>query len=217
MPGAAAPPSASGSPEAPGFRALTRLSPVKVPGAGADTQVVRIALTHKFVLGSLIVAGAAITLPEFLRVRGLDFPSWGALFIALGVGGGIGFALSRILGQKFEQLLRLTSQIRGGDLRADLPFTASSRLPDEIDELSESLRGMLAHLREMVGSVQRTAASVTTSARDLTDSIHHVRSGNEGISATVEEIARSVETEQEMLDDAARLIQEIATEIDLNA
>ena len=184
---------------------------------GADTLGVRIALTHKFVLGSLIVAGAAITLPEFLRVRGLDFPSWGALFIALGVGGGIGFALSRILGQKFEQLLRLTSQIREGDLRADLPFIVSSRLPDEVDELSESLRGMLAHLREMVGSVQRTAASVTTSARDLTDSIHNVRGGNEGISATVEEIARSVETEQEMLDNAARLIQEIATEIDLNA
>jgi methyl-accepting chemotaxis protein len=179
---------------------------------------VRVALTHKFVLGSLIVAGAAIALPEFLRHRGLDFPAWGALFIALGVGGVIGFGLSRTLEHKFERLIDLTRQIRGGDLRADLRAASpASRLLDETDDLSESLRAMLANLREMVGSVQSTAASVTTAARDLTGSIHHVRGGNEGISATVEDIARSVEMEQEMLDNAARLIQEIASEIDLNA
>jgi methyl-accepting chemotaxis protein len=178
---------------------------------------VRIALTHKFVLGSLIVAGASIALPEFLRHRGVDFPAWGALFVALGVGGVIGFALSRVLGQKFQQLLDLTAQIRGGDLRANVPVMATRSIPDETDDLAESLRAMLSDLREMVSSVQRTATSVTTAARDLTGSIHNVRGGNEGISATVEEIARSVENEQEMLDNAARLIQEIAKEIDLNA
>jgi methyl-accepting chemotaxis protein len=178
---------------------------------------VRIALTHKFVLGSLMVAGASIALPEFLRHRGVEFPAWGALFIAMGVGGVIGFALSRVLGQRFEDLIDLTRKIRGGDLRADLPRTGPSRLPDETDDLSDSLREMLRDLREMVGNVQRTGVSLTTSARDLTRSIHNVRSGNEGISSTVEEIARSVENEQEMLDNAARLIQEIASEIELNA
>jgi methyl-accepting chemotaxis protein len=178
---------------------------------------VRVALTHKFVLGSLIVAGASIALPEFLRVQGLDFPAWGALFIALGVGGVIGFVLSRVIERKFKRLLDLTAQIRDGDLRGDPVTQVVSRLPDETDDLTERLHEMLANLREMVSSVQRTATSVTTSARDLTGSIHHVRSGNEGISATVEEIARSVENELEMLDNAGRLIQEIASEIDLNA
>ena len=183
----------------------------------ADTPRVRIPLTYKFVLGSLIVAGASIALPEFLRHRGLQFPAWGALFIAMGVGGVIGFALSRVLGQKFERLLEITEQIRGGDLRVDLREAEIVQLPDETDDLNHSLRAMLANLRDMVSSVQRTGAQVTTAARDLTGSIHNVRSGNEGISATVEEIARSVEKEQGMLDNAARLIQEIATEIDLNA
>jgi methyl-accepting chemotaxis protein len=178
---------------------------------------VRIPLTYKFVLGSLIVAGASIALPEFLRIRGLQFPAWGSLFIAMGVGGVIGFALSRVLGQKFERLLEMTEQIRGGDLRLDPRRADRMRLPDETNDLDQSLRAMLANLRDMVSSVQRTGAKVTTAARDLTGSIHNVRSGNEGISATVEEIARSVETEQEMLGNAARLIQEIASEIDLNA
>jgi methyl-accepting chemotaxis protein len=178
---------------------------------------VRVALTYKFVFGSLLVAGAAIALPEFLRVRGIDFPTWGALFIALGVGGVIGFVLSRALERKFARLITLTQQIRGGDLRVDLPPGSASQLHDETDDLSDSLRAMLTNLREVVGSVQSTASSVTTAARDLTGSIHHVRGGNEGISATVEEVARSVETEQEMLDNAARLIQDIAGEIDLNA
>ncbi len=177
----------------------------------------RIALTHKFVLGSLIVAGASIALPEFLRIPGVDFPTWGALFIALGAGGVIGFVLSRAIDRKFERLLDLTVRIREGDLRAEQTIPVASRLPDEADDLTESLREMIASLREMVGSVQRTATSVTTAARELTGSIHHVRGGNEGISATVEDIARSVENEQEMLDNAARLIQEIASEIDLNA
>jgi methyl-accepting chemotaxis protein len=178
---------------------------------------VRIALTHKFVLGSLIVAGASIALPEFLRTRGLDFPAWGALFVAMGVGGAIGFAGSRIIGRKFEHLLELTRRIRSGDLRADMPGLRESRMPDETDDLAEGLMEMLAELRDTVDSVKQTGASVTTAARDLTRSIDDVRGGNEGISSTVEEIARSVEHQQEMLDNAARLIQEIASEIDLNA
>ncbi len=177
----------------------------------------RIALTHKFVLGSLIVAGASIALPQLTRLGGLDFPVWGALFVALGVGGAIGFAGSRVLGQRFEDLIELTRRIRGGDLRVEHSPARASRWPDETDDLHENLLEMLADLREMVGSVQRTGASVTTAARDLTRSIHNVRSGNEGISSTVEEIARSVETEQDKLDSAAHLIQEIAAEIELNA
>jgi len=178
---------------------------------------VRIALTHKFVLGSLVVALASIALPELLRMRGVVFPAWGAVFVALGVGGGIGFVLSRALGRKFTGLLQVTDRIRGGDLRVDVPVAAKSLGADETDDLAHGLRGMLAKLREMVGSVQQTAVNVTTSARDLTRSIQHVRAGNEGISSTVEEIAGSVEQEQELLDNAARSIQEIASEIDLNA
>ena len=178
---------------------------------------VRIALTHKFVLGALLVAGAAVALPWLLRALGLEFPAWGSIFVALGAGAGLGFAFSRVLGRKFETFLDVTEQIRGGELRVEVPVSKKSILSDETDDLARSLRGMLDNLRDMVGSVQRTAQSVTTSARDVTRSIHRVRKGNEGISSTVEEVAGKVEEEQELLENAARLVQEIASDIDLNA
>jgi methyl-accepting chemotaxis protein len=183
----------------------------------ADTGWVRIALTHKFVLGSLVVASASIALPELIRAKGVEFPAWGALFVALGVGGCIGFALARALGQKFEGLLEVTERIRAGNLRVDVPSRPPSIFTDETDDLTLSLGGMLGKLREMVGSVQRTAQSVTTSARNLNRSIQNVRVGNQGISSTVEEIRGSVAHEQELLDNATRSIQGIASEIDLNA
>jgi methyl-accepting chemotaxis protein len=177
----------------------------------------RIALTHKLVLGALLAAAASLAFPEFLRAGELDFPGGVVLFMALGVGGAIGFLLSRRMERKLTRLLDLSAQIREGDLRAEQTSQPAPRLPDETDALIEGLRAMLANLREMVGSVQRTATSVTTATRELAGSIHHVRAGNEEISATVEEIARRVANEQEMLGNAARLIEEIACEIDLNA
>ena len=74
----------------------------------------RVALTHKFVLGSLAVACASIALPEILRASGVVFPVWGAIFVALGLGGCIGFALSRALGKKFAVLIEATERIREG-------------------------------------------------------------------------------------------------------
>jgi len=140
---------------------------------------VRIALTHKFVVGSLVVAGSAITLPQLIRALGVDFPEWGALFVAMGVGGGIGFFLSLRLGQ--------------------------------------SVSYMLHKLRTFVGQVQATADSVTSAAQDLTGQIQHVRSGNEGISATVSSAAENSEYQHALIDKAASIIQEISSEIELNA
>jgi methyl-accepting chemotaxis protein len=190
---------------------------IKVRAPRADTSDVRIALTHKFVLGSLLVVAAAVAVPVVIRGIGLDFPAWGSIFVALGAGGGIGFSLSRKLGQKFEGLRRVTEQIRGGDLTAGLRVGRPSLLQDETDDLSVSLSGMLGQLRLVLGQVQETASVVTTSARDLSQSIERVREGNEGISSTVGEVAGGVELQRELIGKATQLIQEIASEIELNA
>jgi methyl-accepting chemotaxis protein len=183
----------------------------------ADTSDVRIALTHKFVLSSLLVVAAAVAVPVVIRGIGLDFPAWGSIFVALGAGGGIGFSLSRKLGQKFEGLRRVTEQIRGGDLTAGIRVGRQSLLQDETDDLSASLSGMLVQLRLVLGQVQETASVVTTSARDLSQSIERVREGNEGISSTVGEVAGGVELQRELIGKATQLTQEIESEIELNA
>ena len=177
----------------------------------------RITLTTKFVLGSLIVAGATFALPEIIRNAGVGFSTWGSFFVALGVGGGIGFFLSQVLGHKFENLRRATERIRQGDLSVDVAVEQGSVLSDETDDLALSVQGMLDHLRDLVGHVQATAAEVSSAAHDLDSSIDSLRVGNEGISSTMSDVAGNVERQQTMLEDAARQMQEISSQIELNA
>ncbi|MCZ6465164.1 MAG: hypothetical protein O7A09_12580, partial [Proteobacteria bacterium] len=81
----------------------------------------RIALTHKFVAGSLVVAATAIAVPEGIRAAGWDFSAWGSVFVALLAGGARGFSASRVVGLKVATLGGVTERIRAGDLRAGLP------------------------------------------------------------------------------------------------
>src|SRR5262249_61433635 len=78
---------------------------------------VRVALTHKFVVGALIVGGAVVGVPSLLTRSGVDVAPWVAPFVALGAGGAIGYFLSRSFGETFEALSAASDQISRGDLR----------------------------------------------------------------------------------------------------
>jgi len=178
---------------------------------------VRLTLTSKFVLGSLVVAGATFALSAAVTHLGLAVNPVGHLSVALLVGSIIGFGLSRFLGAKFDRLRTMTEQIRDGDLRASkdpapLGFTA-----DETDDLARSLHGMLVQLRTLVRHVQSTTAALSTSTHDLHGSLGRLRKSNDTITATVLDVSQGVEQEQSMLDAASRRMQEIASEIELNA
>ncbi len=178
----------------------------------------RLNLTQQFVVGSLVVSGAAMAVPLLIRAWGFDFSTWGALFVALGAGATIGFFLSRVLGQKLGHLRAATDQLRQGDLslrrRSDLP---GGWWTDEIDDVTENLFATMAQLREMMGAVQRTAERLSGAAQALNRSILDVRTGNEGISSTATEVAAGVADQQTLLDNTASLIQETASEVELNA
>lgn len=174
-------------------------------------------MTGKFVLGSLVVAGSASVIPFFVRSFGIDFWSGGVrFFVALGVGGGIGFFLSRMLGAKFDALRTATERIREGDLRVEIQSFAPSGLSDEMDDLAESLAGMLTRLRQLVSEVQTTAGSVSASSMGLESSLDRMQATSEEISSTVAEVAAGVEQEQELLDQASLRMNEVSSEIDLN-
>jgi methyl-accepting chemotaxis protein len=178
---------------------------------------VRLSLTGKFVVGSLVVAGATSVLPDLARSLGIGFSTWGTLFVALGVGGGIGFFLSRMFGAKFSELRTATERIREGDLLVDIHAASSSRLGDEMDDLADSLAGMLLRLRELVSRVQDTASSVSESSSGLESAVDRLRTTSESISSTVAEVASGVDQEQELLDQASERMNQVSSEIDLNA
>jgi len=177
---------------------------------------VRIALSHKFVVRSLLVAAAVVVFPALLGALGIVAAPWVAPFFALGAGGLLGFFLSRELGSKFSQLREATERVRAGelDLSVSLPPT---RFPDETDDLASGITAMLASLRELVEQVQRSSVRVAQAAQDLSQSTVETRSGQEEISATVKDVAEGVAHQQTLLDGAMRLIHDIAQTIELNA
>ncbi|MFO0689220.1 MAG: methyl-accepting chemotaxis protein [Myxococcota bacterium] len=176
-----------------------------------------VSLTAKFVIGSFVVAGATSLLPDLARSFGIAFSTWGTLFVALGVGGVIGFFLSRMFGVKFEALRQATDRIREGELRLDLATRSPSRFPDEMDALHRGLADMLVRLRQLVASVQATSRSMASSSTSLEAGLGDLRRMSEGVSATVERVAAGVAQEQELLGQAAHRMAEISSEIDLNA
>jgi methyl-accepting chemotaxis protein len=178
---------------------------------------VHVSLTAKFVIGSFVVAGATSLMPDLAQRLGIAFSTWGTLFVALGVGGIIGFFLSRMFGVKFEELRRATERIREGDLRLELASHRPSRLPDEMDELYRGLADMLVRLRQLVASVQQTSRSVAASSTGLEAVLGELRRMSEGVSSTVAQVASGVAQEQELLGQASHRMAEISSEIDLNA
>jgi methyl-accepting chemotaxis protein len=177
---------------------------------------VRIALSTKFVARSLLVAEAAAAFPLLADLLGLPVAPWVAPFVALGVGGLIGFLLSREFGVKFETLRTATERISRGDLTVTVG-TTDSRFPDEIDDLAGSVEAMLGSLRELVEHVQRTSDRLASAAADLSRSTRETSASNAEVSSTVEGVAKGVAHQQELLEGARRLIHDIAGAIEVNA
>jgi methyl-accepting chemotaxis protein len=182
----------------------------------ADTAGVRVPLSYKLVLQSLLVAATVVSFPHFLAAAGLSAAFWVAPFVALGVGGGLGFFLSRELGGRFDAVRSVTDRIRTGDLR-QAPLPAPSRFLDETDDISRSVHEMLESLRDVVEQVQQIAGRVSNAAADLSRSTRQTHSTNEEASVAVEGLAKGVSNQQELLDGAMRTIRDIAQTIELNA
>jgi len=178
---------------------------------------VRVALTGKFVFGSLAVGAAVIGFPRLVVLSGIAVAPWVAPFVALGVGGAIGFYLSRDLRRTFESLRRTTERVSRGDLTARVEVESNPTFPDETHSLANSIEHMTDSLRDMVENVQDTAAHVSTSAHALCNVAEYASDHNGQIAGTVDALASGVSEQQKLLQDANRLVHEISTTIERNA
>jgi methyl-accepting chemotaxis protein len=173
-------------------------------------------LSSKLVVRSLLVAAAVVSFPHLVASAGLEVAPWVAPFVALGVGGGLGFFLSRELGRRFRAVREVTDRIRSGDL-GEAPLPVPSRFPDETDEIARSVTEMLASLREVVEQVQQIADRVSASAAGLSRSTRQSQAAHEEARTSIEGVAKGVADQQSLLEDATRLIRDIAQTIELNA
>jgi methyl-accepting chemotaxis protein len=178
---------------------------------------VRVTLTTKFVVGSLVVGAAVVLFPVLIGRTGVAVAPWAAPFVALGAGGVIGFFLSRDMARAFQGLRSATEQISRGNLAAQVVVPEDARFPDETHDLARSIQGMAASLRELVEHVQRTAERVARAARELSASTGGANAKNAAISAAVAELSQSVSEQQGLLHGANKLVHEIASTVERNA
>jgi len=178
---------------------------------------VRVALTHKFVIGSIVVSAAAVCLPNLLAATGLRVAGWITPFVALGVGAAIGFFLTRELGPQFRGMQKAAERIREGDLSVEGVTANAPMFPDETHDLAQSIESMASGLRELVVHVQGTADRVSGAAAEVSRSAQSVDGHTGEIGSTVSDLVESVTEQQRLLHDANHLIHEVAATIASNA
>jgi methyl-accepting chemotaxis protein len=178
---------------------------------------VRVSLTHKLVFGSLGIGAAVVAFPELLGRTGLDVAPWVSFFVAIGVGGGLGFFLSRSLAVTFQGLRRATEAISRGSLGAPVPMVRATRFPDETHDLAHSIERMTASLAQIIEKAQRSGERAASASGELQRAAGQVTGKSGEIAATVSNLARSVAEQQGLLHDASRLLHEIATTLEQNA
>jgi methyl-accepting chemotaxis protein len=122
-----------------------------------------------------------------------------------------------MLGTKFDELRNATERIREGDLRVERAVRTRFGFRDEMDDLAESLAGMLERLCSVVAVVQATARSVALASSGLEGALDSLRGGSDGISDTVAQFASGVDQQQELLDQASAQMHDVSNEIELNA
>ena len=177
----------------------------------------RVALTHKFILGALAVSGVGVGLPAVLRHLGVDSAPWASLFVTLGTGAALGFGLSRSLARSFTSLRDATERIRRGELAGVGTVGPAPRFPDETWEIARDVERMAESLRELVEGVQSSAAQVTKAARQVSESALRTSEGNDEITSAVNRLGEGVAEQQSLLQETTRRVHEIASAIELNA
>jgi len=124
---------------------------------------------------------------------------------------------------RVQVLRRSALEIARGDLvRPEGRALAGSpldgaRLPDEIDELDQSIFVMRESLRELVGHIQRTSHLVAVSASGLEHSAEEVSSFAGEVAAAVEQIAVGAGEQDRLVGDASRIISSMAASIERTA
>lgn len=177
----------------------------------------RIALSHKFAIGSLVVAGVAAGFPLAVARTGIPVAPWVTPFAALGAGAVLGLVVSRTLVRGFASLQHASDRIRQGDLTTQIDVACAPSFPDETTELAQTLQAMLTSLRELVGHVQRAADRLSVAAGGLARSSQALAAASAQISTTAAGVSAGVDEQQALVSAATRSVHERAAAIEVTA
>ncbi len=177
---------------------------------------VRLSLSHKVAIGSMLVAGVVLLIPWLVQQGGIPMAPWARPFLALGAGGVLAWRLSARIAGGYRPVLELSERIVAGDLR-EFPQVPAGRFPDESSELARNMAQSVRALGEVMAGIQHNAEQVHRGVDTLRGAVNGVHTSAEDMTSTLSEISKGASQQQKLLGDVTRLIHHIASAIEVNA
>ncbi len=113
----------------------------------------------------------------------------GMTALAIVLGAGLAMTITRRITRPLSDAVKLAQAVASGDLTQDLRVHGQ----DELAQLQQALRDMVARLRALVGEVRDGVSSVSTAAAQIASGNHDLSSRTEQTAANLEETASSIE------------------------
>lgn len=113
------------------------------------------------------------------------------IFIALGLAIALSISLFMIksINKSIHQALEIVKKLAGGDLTVDI--TVSSR--DEIGQVLENIKIMVANLKEVISAVSAASNNIASASLQMSDSSGQMSQGTTQQAASTEEVSSSME------------------------
>ena len=174
-------------------------------------------MVYKSALVSLAVAAAALGVVSSLGNPGLGGIPVPHILLALGVGALLGALLAREPAARLEALRGAAQRALHGDYSALRELEESPLLRDESSGLTESVRGLVGRLSGLLEALRESSSEFFGEAQELTAAAEQAGERGASMRAGLEGIAARVTEQQQRVGDASRLVNDIASSIDLNA
>ncbi len=178
----------------------------------------RAEISHKFIMGFIIVVGCIVTVNLVVPFTGIP-EQWQQLFsvaCAILVGLVLGLFFSRTFTANIRSLSDSAEYLAKGDLSRDVELP-KTLLPDETADLADSLNRVVTSLRELVGYIRSSSVKVAEAAEGVSATSEEMTASAHEVANAVEQISGGAETQAEMVEKSSRLIKELAVSIDLVA
>jgi len=118
----------------------------------------------------------------------------------------VAFMIGRGISLPLKALAEVTGVVAGGDLTQEIKEAKSK---DEIGELTNSFKRMVASLREIVKQTLETAERVSSSSQQLSSSAQEMNATTEEVSSTVQQIAKGSETTAQRVEETSKVMEQM--------
>jgi methyl-accepting chemotaxis protein len=179
----------------------------------------RVPIGYKFILGCGVVVAVVGFVPDMV-IKHLGYAQEQSIVftsvVAMTIGLILGWIFSKGFSRNISLLTESTESVSQGDLTRDIVIR-DSRIPDETQDLADSINRMLESLRELVRHIRGTSEKVSESARTLSSSALEINASTEEVVQAVENISRGAESQAEMVGKTSAFIHEMAISVELVA